>query len=354
MKKAFFVVCLLIVVAFSPLYSGCSRDHQEAESGSNLISENAESPNAVGSDTTLAARINGSGISISELESAVMNLIIQNGMDVSQKATFMGQFGPRILDQLIQAELLFQEAIRNEFEAGSDEIDSAISRLSGRFETSEQFQDELDTRGFTEKSLKVSIKKQITIQKYIEGTIVPEAQITEQTVRETYEQNPEKFTRPAEIKASHILIKSAESDTGEKKDEALRKATDITSMARQKGADFAELARQHSEGPSAPSGGDLGYFTRGRMVKPFEEAAFSLEVGEISDPVLTQFGYHIIKLTDRREGSTATFEEVRARLTADLKKRLINKMINQKVDDLKQTAQIEILFKPIQPESQQP
>ena len=85
-----------------------------------------------------------------------------------------------------------------------------------------------------------------------------------------------------------------------------------------------------------------------------EDVAFSMEVDEISDPVLTQFGYHVIKLTEHRESSTATFEEVREKLATDLRNRLINKMINQKIDDLKQSARIEILFKPTQPGTQQP
>jgi peptidyl-prolyl cis-trans isomerase C len=293
-----------------------------------------------------AAMINGKSIPMSELQIAVRNVVMQNGMDAGQLDVFMGQFGPRILNQLIDGELLFQAAEKGGHDAAKEDVDSAYAELSGRYDDPKQFQAEMETRGFTESTLRDNISKQMSIQKYVQETIVPQAVVPEDMVREAYDQNSQNFAREEEVKASHILINSAEADPEEKKDEALKKAREIATRAKADGADFAELARTYSEGPSAPSGGDLGFFTRNRMVKPFEEAAFSMKVNEVSDPVLTQFGYHIIKVTDRKKASTVSFAEAKEKLGEDLKNRLINELIGQNISQLREKATIEVLFSP--------
>jgi peptidyl-prolyl cis-trans isomerase C len=322
----------------------CSQGQQSTEPKS---TEAASSNDPAVADA--AAMINGKSIPMSELQIAVRNVVMQNGMDAGQLDQFMGQFGPRILDQLIDGELLFQAAERGGYIAAKEDLDTAFAELSGRYDVPEEFQTEMETRGFTESTLKANISKQISIQKYIEENIVPQAVISEDVVREAYDQNPQNFAREEEVKASHILINSAEGDPQEKKDEALKKALEIAAKAKADGADFAELARTNSEGPSAPSGGDLGFFTRNRMVKPFEEAAFSMKVNEVSDPVLTQFGYHIIKVTDRKKGSTVSFEEAKEKLGKDLKNRMINELIGQNLSQLREKADIEVLFNPAPP-----
>lgn len=349
MKNTLLLICLIIAVLFFPLIHGCSRDHQSTESA-----PDSSSADTGLQDTRFAARVNGSGIPQLDLERAVTNVLIQNGMDASRTAAFMDQFGPRLLDQLIQAELLYQEARNSGHEPDPLKVDEVITNLSGRHGSPEEFQSEMEARGFTEEILRANISKQLTIQKYVEETIAPQAVIPEETVRAAYDQNPQNFERPEEVRASHILIKSDESDPQEKKDEALERANEIASLARQEGADFAVLASKHSEGPSATRGGDLDFFGKGKMVKAFEEKAFSMKVGEISDPVLTKFGYHIIQLTDRREGFTIPFEDVKEKLIADLKNRMVGELINRKIDELKEDAQIEILFKPSSPDSQLP
>jgi parvulin-like peptidyl-prolyl isomerase len=249
---------------------------------------------------------------------------MQNGMDPGNLEVFMGQFGPRILDQLIDGELLFQSAAKGGHKVAKEDVDSAFAELSGRYDNPEEFQTEMKNRGYTESSLKANISKQMSIQKFIQDTIVPQAVVPEESIREAYDQNPQNFASQEEVKASHILINSAEGDPQDKKDEALKKAKEIVAK-------------------------DLGFFTRGRMVPAFEEAAFSMKINEVSDTVLTQFGYHIIKVTDRKEGSTVSFEEVKEKLAQDLKNRMINELIGQELSQLRKEANIEVLFKPDPP-----
>ena len=142
------------------------------------------------------------------------------------------------------------------------------------------------------------------------------ATVSAQEVQRFYQNNIDQFSTPEQVKASHVLIK-----TGEGKDEAAARKTAETVLAKAKaGADFAGLAKEYSEDESnSKTGGDLGFFGRGAMVPEFENAAFALEPGQVSDIVKTQFGFHVIKLTEKKQGETRPFEQVRTQIEDQLK-----------------------------------
>jgi peptidyl-prolyl cis-trans isomerase D len=144
----------------------------------------------------------------------------------------------------------------------------------------------------------------------------PEA-ITDEEVARYYAEHKSDYSNPEKVKARHILIELPE-DADKK---AEQKARERIAEIRQKlaeGAEFADLAREYSDGPSAGQGGDLGWFSRGSMVKSFEEAAFELEPGTVSEPVSTRFGLHLIKVEDHRQAGTQTLEEVRGEIRENL------------------------------------
>jgi peptidyl-prolyl cis-trans isomerase D len=134
-----------------------------------------------------------------------------------------------------------------------------------------------------------------------------------------YRQNLNRYSSPEQRSARHILLKTAEGESEDVLSEKYQRAEEVLDMARS-GEDFAELAMQFSEGPTGPKGGDLGTFSRGRMVKSFEDAVFSLSEGEISDVVETQFGFHIIKLEKIEPARTKTLDEVKDSIVATLQK----------------------------------
>ncbi len=142
------------------------------------------------------------------------------------------------------------------------------------------------------------------------GTVGEKVTLDEATIEKYYQENTAEYTTKEQRRARHILFKADENSPEEVHDEQLKKAQEIRDMAL-KGSDFAELAKQFSEGPSKEQGGDLGLFSRDQMVKPFEDAAFALEAGGISDVVKTTFGYHIIKLEEISPAVTQPFEQVK-------------------------------------------
>jgi peptidyl-prolyl cis-trans isomerase C len=285
-----------------------------------------------------AALVNGKVIPMVELERALVNVAMQGGMNADSAEALKPEFGARIMDQLITGELLYQQAVSEGYSAADEKVDEAYNEIAGRYPEPEAFTQEMESRGFSEESLKMNLERQITINDYIENGMGSATEITDDELKAAYD------ALPTEVKASHILFEVSEEDTQEKKDEVLARAKQIMEEARKEGADFAALAREHSEGPSARSGGDLGFFGPGRMVKAFEDAAFAMDVGQVSEPVLTQFGYHLIKVTEKRGPGTTPMEEMKESLQADVKNRKIGAAVEEKIAQLKEAADIEMIF----------
>jgi peptidyl-prolyl cis-trans isomerase D len=152
-----------------------------------------------------------------------------------------------------------------------------------------------------------------------QDAVTDAVEVTDEEVREYYEENAEQFTRPEQRRARHILIKAGSSASEEELTEARQQAEQLMSRIRS-GADFSELARQHSEDEgSAADGGDLGWFPRGRMVPEFDEAVFGMEPGELAGPVRTNYGFHVIRLEEIREAGTQPLEEVREQIRSQLR-----------------------------------
>lgn len=157
--------------------------------------------------------------------------------------------------------------------------------------------------------------------------------IPAEEISKAYEANKARYGEPEQRRASHILIAFKPDATIEDKAKTLEKAKAIAEQAKKLPSSFAGLAKKNSDDPgSASKGGDLGYFGRGMMVKPFEDAAFSMGVGELSDPVLSEFGYHIIRLTDIRPGKMKTLEQVRPEIEDELKKQRAGRRFAEAAD----------------------
>lgn len=156
-----------------------------------------------------------------------------------------------------------------------------------------------------------------------------QADITENEISQYYEYHVDSFAQPKKVRARHILFKLSQ-DAKKDEEEKVRKEAEAVLEEVRQGKDFVALAKQYSEGPTKLKGGDLGYFPRGQMLKPFEDVAFSLKKGEVSDLVRTRFGYHIIRLEDILEANTQSLEEVRDRIVQALTKDIAMDLAQEK------------------------
>jgi peptidyl-prolyl cis-trans isomerase C len=217
----------------------------------------------------------------------------------------------RALDSLIFQKLLEKKFEENNITISDEQLDEEIEKILAENNiTVEDFKKRVAEMGRDFNEFRDQVRSGMKYQKMMDKMAEGEIAIDDEQVKKYYEENPQRFQQESQVKASHILVKVAPDASEEDKAAAKKKLEDIQKKL-EEGADFAELAKENSDCPSGSNGGDLGFFARGRMVKPFSDAAFNLKEGEVSDIVETQFGYHLIKLTDKKEAKTVTFEEAK-------------------------------------------
>jgi len=217
-----------------------------------------------------------------------------------------------LLNQMIDEKLLMQKAKEENIEAAAAEVDQGVGEIRNRFESETAFQNEITGQGYTREEFRKSIEDQIKVIKlineFVRDKISPPS---EEEAREYYEENKEEMVTPERVSARHILIRITDEVS---QADAREKIDEIYSMVKNEPDLFSRYAEEHSECPSAASGGDLGYFARGEMVGEFDEVAFNLNVGDISEPFITRFGYHIVKVTGKQGSENKTYAEVKDRL----------------------------------------
>lgn len=297
-------------------------------------------------DVPLAAKVNGVPITQERFKRTVKNYLQQRGVTAGtlKDPKQMKDLKEEALEILITQELLWQDAKKKGVTASEERIDEALAQAAKRYPSREVYLEQLKQSGFTEESYKVELKHRLSTNQLIQKEIAKDVSVSDEEVHEFYVANPKSFTRPETIQARHILIKfDAETDEATKK--AAKEQIDKLLAEAKGGADFAELAKKHSQGPSAARGGDLGYFGRGRMVPAFESAAFALEPGGISEVVETQFGYHVIKLEDRKAEQLVAEEDAQDRIRKYLLTAKTQKALQQRVKALREEGSVEVLVK---------
>jgi peptidyl-prolyl cis-trans isomerase C len=289
----------------------------------------------------MIAVVNGTIITQGELDRVLdyeLRRAAQSGQQIPDAQ--MPKIENSILDSLIVSELLFQESKKQGIQVKPETVTEQLTIVKQRFPSEAEFKKALDENKLTESKIKADIKRDMAIQQLIDKEVDQKVKITDEEGKTFYDTNPKLFQQPEQVKASHILIKVDEGASEENKAEARKKIKEIQQKV-QKGEDFAELAKTYSEGPSAPRGGDLNFFGRGQMVKPFEDAAFSLEPNETSDIVETKFGYHLIKVVDKQPAKKIAYADVQDRINKHLKDQKLRTERQLYFDKLKKDAKIE-------------
>ncbi len=249
-------------------------------------------------EAAVAAYVNGEPIYMADLNEAYDSLPDQYKSFITKEA---------LLEQMEEEKILLMEAEKLGFTASDEEVNTLLDEaLAQSPYTMDEFEAQVAEQGMTMDDVRDYYRKQVLVTKLLNETVISKATVTEQEIEDYYNANPSLFQAPETIRASHILV-----DTEEEAQEVLEML--------QNGSDFAELARERSiDTGSAQLGGDLDFFPRGVMVPEFENAAFALDVGELSDIVKTDFGYHIILVTDKSEARTVTLAEAHDQIQQQL------------------------------------
>ncbi len=291
----------------------------------------------------VAALVNGEPIAAAAVQGEIKG-ILSRFQEQGRKPSDAEMVSLResVLEKMIKLELLSQESKKAGISVSSADIDNELKGYKKGFADDKAFAKALSGAGITEAELRKQIGKNLTIQKFIDTKFKGKVQVTEQEAKDFFNSNQDKFNLPEMAHARHILITAKETEPKADKDRKRAKLVQIKKQLKD-GADFAELAKQFSDCPSKERGGDLGFFPRGQMVKPFDQAVFKMMPGDISDIVETEFGYHLIKLEEKKPAKTVSFDEAKAKITAYLTQEKITANIEAFIAETKAKATIKIL-----------
>ncbi len=290
----------------------------------------------------IAAKVNGAAIYDRDLQgelNGALQEILASGVTPSEEQ--LAQFRTETLERLIKIELLFQKSEKAGVKVDPQMMDSQLQTLKARFPSADQYKEFLTGLGLTEDEVKGQFRKNFSVQQFIKEQFSDKAKITDMEIREYFDSNQDKFVQPDSVKASHILILAKEDESKEEKDKKRAKLQQVRKEILE-GADFSDMAKRFSECPSNTKGGDLGYFTRGQMVQPFETAVFKMMPGDMSDIVETKFGFHLIKLVDKKTESKVSYDEAKEQISGYLTQVKVSKEIERFVEDLRKEADVKI------------
>lgn len=294
----------------------------------------------------VAAVVNRDVIALSEVQQRVAPELarLAGEKDARRRAEARAQLMKEALDALIADKLLDAEVRELGLGVGASEIDEAMADVQKQngITDPKQFEQLLSREGYTLKSYRDFLTKQISRSRLMQMRVASKVKITEEDLKAAYAQYEKLEGQEFEVHARHILVTVDPKATPEQVEEARKKAEAIAAEARRPGMNFEALARARSEGPSKEDGGDLGFFRRGVMVPAFEQAAFTLKVGEVSNPIRTNFGWHVLKVEERRSIGVTSYEEMRPKLELQLRQQKTEKYVDQYVQELRKKAVIEV------------
>lgn len=288
------------------------------------------------------AVVEGEKISRADLEKAFNSALGTSGMNPDELDPAQKMAGYReILDQLIVDKLVARKA--SSVEIKDADLEKEISQVKGQFPNEDAFKAAMQKEGETETSFRENVKRMLQQRQWMEQKVGDKAEVPAADVQKFYEQNKKEFEHPELVRASHILILTPEN--ADEKTVAEKKKAAEAALVRvtKKKEDFTAVAKEVSEEPGAKqSGGDLSFFPKDRMVPEFANAAFGMDKGEISkEPVRTKFGWHIIKVTDKKPAGTMPFDEVKQQVTSYLKGAKQRDAIRSVIDSLRAEAKVE-------------
>ena len=301
----------------------------------------------------------GEGVEVkrSQLDSAIIS--------IKSAAAARGQPMPpeqvrmleqQVLQRLIQIQLLLSMATEADRTNGKQTAEKRLELILKRAGSEEALNRQLKSVGMTREELRTKMAEEAAAEAVLDREL--KVSVTDEEVKKFYDDNPARFEEPEKVRASHVLLGTHDPDTrqplsDEKKTAKRKQAEDVLKRARA-GEDFAKLAREYSDDPGSKDKGGEYIFPRGMMDPAFESAAFSLNTNQVSDIVTTQFGYHIIKLSEKIPAHKVELAKVSDELKGGLKRREIEKLLPDYVEKLKADHHVEILDEKLKPKEAAP
>ena len=317
-------------------------------------SEPAKSPapsvigtNTVSAPTTneVVAHVGADSITRKELDFAMQAMQMQMARRGSSvPPAMMAQFQRDMLEELINRQLVLQEGRAHPPADIDDKVKKQMAEVEARFGGEEAMLKALQENGVTKDDYVQRLRSELIIQSTLDQMVESQVKVKPEEVKDFYDKNPEKFVMPETVRASHILIRVPPGASDDVK--ATKRAQIEAARSLVKGGDkFADVAKKTSEDPgSGAQGGDLGYFQHGQMVPEFDQAAFSLKTNEVSDIITTQYGYHIIMVTDHKPAGKRSFDDVKVDIEKYLTTTKGRDVAQQHVKELRDKAKVEVLL----------
>jgi parvulin-like peptidyl-prolyl isomerase len=303
-------------------------------------------PNAI--FPAVVATVNGKAMLGRDLEELVRRELssIGNPEWKNLREDYRGQLTLNGLNAMINSQLLFQKAVASGMKANDADVQAEFQKVAKTFKSDAEMNAALASQNTDRAAFEKRLYENLTITKFVEETINKKVTVTQEELAKYYSSNLERFNHPDIVKTSHILIQPA-GDTTEQDAKAKERAEALLVRIK-KNEDFAKLAKENSVDSSASQGGDIGFASKETLDPDYAEAAFSLPVGGVK-LVRTRYGYHIIKVTDKKKEGVSTLEEAKASLTEFLKNDKIQTELTKLINQLRDQGKIEILIPAGQP-----
>lgn len=247
-----------------------------------------------------------------------------------------------MIDNEIGRALMLQKGKELGAHVTDEMLERKLRQVKSSFKSDAVFEHELKNRKMTLERYKKELKVDLAMQQVIEREIEPGIKISKDDIKAYYEKNQNKFRMDKKARASVILIKAKRGD--DKSEKSARNKIESILKQIKNGASFGEMATRHSQDTLAAKGGDLGYFTKNQMFGAFSSRAFDMKVGEVSETFKSGHGFHILKLTDLKEGETVSLDKAKARIEKILRTEKVGSATRSYVKMLKEKADIKIYF----------
>jgi len=301
-------------------------------------------------DTTVVT-VNGKTVGEQELSKRMAATMRQLGSKLASlppqyAAQVQKQVRQQVIENLIAERLLDEQVTAADIKITDADVEAEITKSGAQQQppiTVADFKARVEAQGGNFDEVKNEFRKGMGYRRLLESQWVEKAKVSDEEAKQYYDSHPTEYEVPEQVRASHILVstqpKDPNADPNQLKVTAKAKAEKLLKQVKD-GGDFAAIAKENSDCPSAAQGGDLGLFSRGRMVPAFENAAFAMKVGDVSEIVETQFGYHIIKVTERKDAGVTSFDEAKTGITERLSNERRNTATKQYIQSLKEKAKV--------------